>query len=86
MEESKSWGDEILVWCNAIRTIPSEQLGINGRYLPFIVNNKEEDFDSSIIIMSQHFTTKSSTENATTPALDGKKSVYDAFKNSSHSN
>eukprot|EP00957_Ditylum_brightwellii_P192464 14653251-Ditylum_brightwellii.AAC.1 len=25
-------------------------------------------------------------ENATTPALDGKKSVYDAFKNSSHSN
>ena len=25
-------------------------------------------------------------ENATTPALDGKKSVYDAFKNSNHSN
>ena len=25
-------------------------------------------------------------ENATTPALDGKKSVYDAFKNSRHSN
>ena len=25
-------------------------------------------------------------ESATTPALDGKKSVYDAFKNSRHSN
>eukprot|EP00957_Ditylum_brightwellii_P205345 15343473-Ditylum_brightwellii.AAC.1 len=25
-------------------------------------------------------------ENATTPELDGKKSVYDAFKNSNHSN
>eukprot|EP00957_Ditylum_brightwellii_P097286 7409508-Ditylum_brightwellii.AAC.1 len=25
-------------------------------------------------------------ENATTPALDGEKSVYDVFKNSRHSN
>eukprot|EP00957_Ditylum_brightwellii_P145565 11083460-Ditylum_brightwellii.AAC.1 len=25
-------------------------------------------------------------ENTTTPALDGKKSAYEAFKNSSHSN
>eukprot|EP00957_Ditylum_brightwellii_P120919 9222328-Ditylum_brightwellii.AAC.1 len=25
-------------------------------------------------------------ENTTTPPLDGKKSVYDAFKNSGHSN
>eukprot|EP00957_Ditylum_brightwellii_P191238 14561510-Ditylum_brightwellii.AAC.1 len=25
-------------------------------------------------------------ENATTPALDGKRSVYEAFKKSSHSN
>ena len=116
------------MWCNAVRTKPSEQLGINGRYLPFIVNKKEEDFNSSIFSMSQHFIAKSSTgedlsfdksnccvrctsavrywlgvskkegdvcvcavcefmaKNATTPALDGKKSVYDAFKNSSHSN
>eukprot|EP00957_Ditylum_brightwellii_P030474 2307581-Ditylum_brightwellii.AAC.1 len=26
------------------------------------------------------------TENATSPAFDGKKSVYEAFKNSNHSN
>jgi hypothetical protein len=48
-DESKSWGDGILVWCNAVRTNPPVQLGINGRYLPFIVNKKkEEDFDSSV--------------------------------------
>eukprot|EP00957_Ditylum_brightwellii_P069265 5258321-Ditylum_brightwellii.AAC.1 len=36
-DESKSWDDGILVWCNAVRTNPPVQLGINGRYLPFIV-------------------------------------------------
>jgi hypothetical protein len=60
-DESKSWGDGILVRCNAVRTKPSEQLGINGRYLPFIVNKKEEHFDSSIISTSHHFTAKPST-------------------------
>jgi hypothetical protein len=128
-DESKSWGDGILVWCNAVRTNPTVQLGINDRCLPFIVNKKkEDDFDSSIFSTSQHFTAKSSAgdefsfdktnccvrctsavryllgvskkegdvyvhavcefmvENATTPALGGKKSVNDAFKNSRHSN
>eukprot|EP00957_Ditylum_brightwellii_P127070 9687539-Ditylum_brightwellii.AAC.1 len=61
IDESKSWGDGIVVWCNAIRTKSSEQLGINGRYLHFIINKKEEDFDPSIFSMSQHFTAKSST-------------------------
>eukprot|EP00957_Ditylum_brightwellii_P015402 1158864-Ditylum_brightwellii.AAC.1 len=61
MDESRSWGDGILVWCNAVRTKPSEQHGINGRYLLFIVNKKEEDFDSSIISKPQCFTAKSST-------------------------
>eukprot|EP00957_Ditylum_brightwellii_P111446 8500485-Ditylum_brightwellii.AAC.1 len=88
MDESKSWGDGILVWCNAARTKPSEQLGINGKYPPFIVNKKKDDFDLSIFSASQYFTAKSSTEgdmcvyavcevmaeNATIPALDGKKS------------
>ena len=41
-DESKSWGDGILVRCNAVRTNPSEQLDINVRYLPFIVNKKKE--------------------------------------------
>eukprot|EP00957_Ditylum_brightwellii_P000226 17734-Ditylum_brightwellii.AAC.1 len=126
MDESKSWGDEMLVWCNAVRTLPSEQCDINGRYLLFIVNEKDNYFDSSMFSTSQHFTAKSSTddeffktnccvrcksamrywlgvskeegdkcvhdvcefmvENATTPALDGKTSIYDAFKNSSHNN
>eukprot|EP00957_Ditylum_brightwellii_P096886 7378799-Ditylum_brightwellii.AAC.1 len=61
MDKSKSWGDGILVWCNAVRPKPSEQLGVNGRYLPFIVNKKEEDFNSSIYSASQHFIAKSST-------------------------
>eukprot|EP00957_Ditylum_brightwellii_P003654 276623-Ditylum_brightwellii.AAC.1 len=63
MDESKSWGYGILVWCNAVRTNPPVQLGVNGRYLPFIINKKkkEEDFDSSIVSTSQRFTAKSST-------------------------
>eukprot|EP00957_Ditylum_brightwellii_P070306 5341300-Ditylum_brightwellii.AAC.1 len=61
MDESKSWGDGLLVWCNAVRTKPSEQLGINGKYLPFIANKKKEDVDVSIVSMSQRFTAKSST-------------------------
>jgi hypothetical protein len=61
-DESKSWGDGILVWCNTVRTNPPVQLGIHGRYLPFIVNKKkEDDFDSSMFSTSQHFTAKSST-------------------------
>eukprot|EP00957_Ditylum_brightwellii_P210669 15365242-Ditylum_brightwellii.AAC.1 len=60
MDASKSWGDEVLVWCNAVQTKPSEELGINGRYLPFIVNKKEEDFNSPIVSTSHHFTAKSS--------------------------
>ena len=41
-DESKSWGDGILMWCNTVRTNPLVQLGINGRYLPFIVNKKKK--------------------------------------------
>eukprot|EP00957_Ditylum_brightwellii_P193569 14740327-Ditylum_brightwellii.AAC.1 len=86
-DESKSWGDGILEWCNAVRTNHPVQLVINGRYLLFIVNKKnEDDFDPSMFSTSQQFTAKSSSENATTSALDEKKSVYDAFKNSKHSN
>eukprot|EP00957_Ditylum_brightwellii_P108323 8263681-Ditylum_brightwellii.AAC.1 len=84
MDESNSWGDGFLVWCNAVRALPSEQHGINGRYLSFIVNENNGYFHSSMFSASQHFTAKSSTENVTTPALDGKTSVYDAFKSSSH--
>eukprot|EP00957_Ditylum_brightwellii_P170554 12983030-Ditylum_brightwellii.AAC.1 len=62
MDESKSWGYRILVWCNIVRTNPPVQLGINGRCLPFIVNKKkEDDFDSSMFNASQCFTAKSST-------------------------
>eukprot|EP00957_Ditylum_brightwellii_P158317 12051051-Ditylum_brightwellii.AAC.2 len=85
-DESRSWGDGNLVWCNAVRTKPPVQLGINGRYLPFTINEKEDDYNSSMFGTSHHFLTKSSTENATTAAFDGKTSVYEAFKNSSHSN
>eukprot|EP00957_Ditylum_brightwellii_P132460 10101187-Ditylum_brightwellii.AAC.1 len=31
-DQSKSWGDGILVWYNTVKTLPFEQLGINGRY------------------------------------------------------
>eukprot|EP00957_Ditylum_brightwellii_P204496 15339541-Ditylum_brightwellii.AAC.1 len=86
MDESKSCDDGALMWCNAVKTLPFEQVGTNGRYLSFIVNKKTDYFDSSIVSTSQHFTAKSSTENATKLALDGKKSVYDAFNNSRHSN
>eukprot|EP00957_Ditylum_brightwellii_P172125 13104103-Ditylum_brightwellii.AAC.1 len=47
---------------------------------------KVADYNSSLFSTSQHFTAKSSAENATSPALDGKKSKYEAFKNSSHHN
>eukprot|EP00957_Ditylum_brightwellii_P198376 15116960-Ditylum_brightwellii.AAC.1 len=99
-----------------------------SRYLPFIVNEKEDDYNFSMFSMSQCFSAKSSTseeflfqktnccvrctgalgywlgvskeegdkclrtvckfmaDNVTTSAFDGKKSVYEAFKNSSHSN
>eukprot|EP00957_Ditylum_brightwellii_P127776 9744643-Ditylum_brightwellii.AAC.1 len=61
MDESKSWGDGILVWCNTVGTKPSEQHGINGRYLPFIVHKKENDLNSSMFSTSQCVTAKSST-------------------------
>eukprot|EP00957_Ditylum_brightwellii_P190378 14492239-Ditylum_brightwellii.AAC.1 len=128
MDELRSWGDGILVWCNVVRTNPPLKLGINGRYLPFIVNIKDNDYNSYMFSMSQHLSAKSSSgeeflfqktncyvrctgavrcwfgvskeegdkcmhavcgfmaENATKPAFDGKKSVYEVFKNSSHSN
>eukprot|EP00957_Ditylum_brightwellii_P085584 6510011-Ditylum_brightwellii.AAC.1 len=61
-DESKLWDDRVLMWCNTVRTNPHVQLGINGKYLPFIVNKKKEDgVDSSIVSMSQHFTAKFST-------------------------
>eukprot|EP00957_Ditylum_brightwellii_P129705 9894350-Ditylum_brightwellii.AAC.1 len=42
MDTSKAWGDGILMWCNIVRTKPPVQLGVNGRYLPFIINEKED--------------------------------------------
>eukprot|EP00957_Ditylum_brightwellii_P039556 2992422-Ditylum_brightwellii.AAC.1 len=43
-DELEAWGDGILVWYNVVRTQPSLQLGMNGRYLPFIVNGNYDVF------------------------------------------
>eukprot|EP00957_Ditylum_brightwellii_P094266 7176881-Ditylum_brightwellii.AAC.1 len=34
-DESNTWDDGILVWCNIVRTKSPVQLVINDRYLPF---------------------------------------------------
>eukprot|EP00957_Ditylum_brightwellii_P180391 13741532-Ditylum_brightwellii.AAC.1 len=52
---------ELLKWMNQVRPLPSEQLGINDRYPPFIVIEKDDYYNSSMFGTSQHFTAKSST-------------------------
>eukprot|EP00957_Ditylum_brightwellii_P070490 5355731-Ditylum_brightwellii.AAC.1 len=59
------------IWCGVI-------------YLPFIVNKKEDIYDHSMFNTSQHFSATSST--ATSPAFEEEIGVYDAFKESTHSN
>eukprot|EP00957_Ditylum_brightwellii_P099093 7547206-Ditylum_brightwellii.AAC.1 len=71
-DKSEAWGDGILVWCNAARTQPSVQLGMNGRYLPFIVDGKDDVFNSGLF------------KNESAPMFDGKRRLYDTFDKSGH--
>eukprot|EP00957_Ditylum_brightwellii_P085720 6521575-Ditylum_brightwellii.AAC.1 len=49
------WGHDLFVLHNVIRIQPTVQLGINGRYLPFIENGKDDVFSLSWFRSSTHF-------------------------------
>eukprot|EP00957_Ditylum_brightwellii_P036792 2786515-Ditylum_brightwellii.AAC.1 len=47
-DELKVWGDRILVWYNIFRTKPPAELCVNGRCLPFIVDEKDDVYSSNM--------------------------------------
>jgi len=58
VDEKDAWGEGILIWCNCVITKPLETLALNGRYLPFINNEKNDVYDPSLFSTSTRFKAK----------------------------
>ena len=58
VDEKDAWGDGILIWCNCVVTKPVQTQALNGRYLPFINNEKNDVYDPTQFSTSTRFKAK----------------------------